>query len=556
MGKYRIKTSPIAKKEAIIKGDKYRFTILTSRMVRIEYSENGIFEDRATQIVYNRDFDVPEFTVTEKNGIIEIKTEHIILTYHKDKKFTEHTLYAQFLGKNSMFHFNWHFGDYNVWNLNGTTKTIDGVDGECKLEPGIMSHHNFSDIDDSKSLVFDKEGWVHPRENNVIDWYILAYADDFETALKDFCKLTGPTPLIPRYALGNWWSRYYKYNAEEYLKLMDRFKDEDCPFSVACVDTEWHYVMQENLKYGSGWTGWTWNKDLFPDPKGFIEEIHNRGFKTTLNLHFAEGVAPYEEQYEDMAKAMDVTDGMPVKFDVADKKFMDNYFDIIIRPHENDGIDFWWLDWQQRNYSNCENMDPLWMLNHYHSVDMANQGKRPLILSRYAGPGSHRYPLGFSGDSHSTWESLEFQPYLTLTASNIGYTWWSHDIGGHLGGIRDDEMIARWVQFGVFSPINRLHSCPNEMMSKEPWNYMRETEAVMKNFLRLRHELVPYLYTMNYRTHKYSEPLLTPMYYKHPEVGMLYPDIANNYSGQYRNEYYFGTEIIVAPRSEPSAASA
>ena len=70
MGKYRIKTSPIAKKEAIIKGDKYRFTILTSRMVRIEYSENGIFEDRATQIVYNRDFDVPEFTVTEKNGII------------------------------------------------------------------------------------------------------------------------------------------------------------------------------------------------------------------------------------------------------------------------------------------------------------------------------------------------------------------------------------------------------------------------------------------------------------------------------------------------------
>ena len=122
-------------------------------------------------------------------------------------------------------------------------------------------------------------------------------------------------------------------------------------------------------------------------------------------------------------------------------------------------------------------------------------------MSRYAGVGSHRYPLGFSGDTNTSWECLKFQPYFTANATNCGYSWWSHDIGGHHFGVKDDELYCRWIQFGVFSPIMRLHSTQNDIMGKEPWNYSGITEEIASRYMRLRHSLIPYLYTMNMRTH-------------------------------------------------------
>ena len=182
------------------------------------------------------------------------------------------------------------------------------------------------------------------------------------------------------------------------------------------------------------------------------------------------------------------------------------------------------------------------MLNHYHYLDSARDGKRPITFSRYAGPGSHRYPVGFSGDTHMTWDSLDFQPYFTSTASNIGYGWWSHDIGGHMLGYKNNEMAARWVQFGVFSPINRLHSSKSEFMGKEPWRYPMEIGAVMTDFLRLRHSLIPYLYTMNHRAYAENIPLILPMYYSYPQ---------NREAYGVKNQYEFGTAFVVAPITTP-----
>ncbi|MGA9232642.1 MAG: TIM-barrel domain-containing protein, partial [Exiguobacterium oxidotolerans] len=192
--------------------------------------------------------------------------------------------------------------------------------------------------------------------------------------------------------------------------------------------------------------------------------------------------------------------------------------------------------------SKIKGLDPLWMLNHYHALDIARDGNRPLIFSRYAGPGSHRYPVGFSGDTIISWASLKFQPYFTATASNIGYGWWSHDIGGHQRGEKDDELSTRWLQYGVFSPIMRLHSTMSIFNGKEPWRYSVEAEQVMKRYLRLRHQLVPYIYTMNARNHFDGLPLVSPMYYEHPEDELAYA---------VPNQYYFGTEMMVAPIVEP-----
>ena len=306
---------------------------------------------------------------------------------------------------------------------------------------------------------------------------------------------------------------------------------------------DWHLV-DIDPKYGSGWTGYTWNREFFPDPPRFLKKLHDRGMKTTLNVHPADGVRAHEECYPKMAKAMgvDMEHEDPVGFDVANPEFLDAYFKYIHHPLEEDGVDFWWIDWQQGGISKMEGLDPLWILNHFHFMDSKRDGKRPLTFSRYAGPGSHRYPVGVSGDTITTWDSLEFQPYFTATASNIGYGWWSHDIGGHMLGYKNDELVARWVQFGIYSPILRLHSSCGEFNGKEPWRFKAESEKVMGEALRQRHAMIPYLYTMNHRSYKEGMPLILPMYYE-------YPDIMEAYN--MKNQFYFGTELIVAPITSP-----
>ena len=142
-----------------------------------------------------------------------------------------------------------------------------------------------------------------------------------------------------------------------------------------------------------------------------------------------------------------------------------------------------------------------------------------------------------------SWDSLAFQPYFTANASNIGYGWWSHDIGGHMRGVRDDDLTVRWVQLGVFSPINRLHSTDNPFNGKEPWKYNDTAQRVMTRYLRLRHALIPYLYSMNHRAWMEDEPLIQPMYYREPEQEETY---------RVPNNYYFGTELMVSPITEPN----
>ena len=293
-------------------------------------------------------------------------------------------------------------------------------------------------------------------------------------------------------------------------------------------------------KYGSGWTGYTWNKDFFPNPKRFLDKLHSRGMHTTLNVHPASGVQGHEEMYVPMAKELgiDYEHEDPILCDLADPVFMEAYFKYLHHPREEEGVDFWWIDWQQGTNTKIEGLDPLWILNHFHFLDSKRNGKRPMTFSRYAGPGSHRYPIGFSGDTITTWESLDFQPYFTSTASNVGYGWWSHDIGGHMLGYKDDEMEARWAQYGIYSPIMRLHSSCSDFNGKEPWRFKKEAEAAMGDALRQRHQMIPYLYTMNYRSYKEALPLVTPMYYDYSEEPAAY---------MVKNQFMFGSELLVAP---------
>lgn len=535
--KYQLESSSKAAVGCLVEGSNYRISVLTERLIRLEYSETGCFEDRATQTVTNRQFDVPQFQVIDSLGRLEIVTEYLQILYDK-KNFTRDGLSIRLKKGGLSNHSVWHYGE-KIENLKGTARTLDGGDGEIALEDGVLSRIGYSVIDDSKSLILKEDGWIQPSLEEHTDIYFFGYGHDYLDCLKDFLHLCGSTPLLPRYTLGNWWSRYYVYTQEEYLALMDRFVQEKLPFSVAVIDMDWHYVELDE-KYGSGWTGYTWNEKLFPNHKEMLEELHKRGMYVTLNVHPADGVRGHEKAYIAMAKALgiDYNNEVPISFDITNEDFLQAYFKYLHHPLEEEGVDFWWIDWQQGNSCGISGLDPLWMLNHYHFLDNRRENKRPLIFSRYAGVGSQRYPIGFSGDTIITWKSLEFQPYFTATASNVGFGWWSHDIGGHTEGYRDDELATRWVQFGVFSPIMRLHSSNNRFSGKEPWKFGTKEREVMGQFLRLRHMLIPYLYTMNERFYSKKEPLIQPMYYQYPD---------NNEAYEVPNQYFFGSELMVHP---------
>ena len=420
--------SPIANSDAVVCGEKYRITVLTSKLIRFEYNEKGIFKDNATFAVINRNFEVPFFLVTDSDKRIKLVTDDVTVVYEKNLPFSQETLKLYYNNERRSIYAgrylpDWRYGVTLPTNMKGTAVALDGVDGGCELGDGIISQGEICILDDSNSRIFDGEGNIASDTFNEIDIYAFCYGlasdrkYDYEGALNSFYKLSGQTPMLPRYALGNWWSRYHKYSSEDYLNLFKRFKDEDIPFSVGVLDMDWHYTDIDK-RYGGGWTGSTWNDELFPDHIEFLQKLHNMDLHICLNLHPQGGIAPHEAGYKEMAESMSVNsdNGEIVEFEPENPYFLKKQFEIIYNALEKEGVDFWWLDYNTQLRELVP--DPLPILNAYHYTDNCKNGKRGMLLSRYAGPGSHRYPVGFSGDAANSWKTLAFEPYFTATASN------------------------------------------------------------------------------------------------------------------------------------------
>jgi alpha-glucosidase (family GH31 glycosyl hydrolase) len=524
-----------------IKGTNYRFTVLTPYLIRLEYSHTGNFVNEPTQVVVNREFPEFEFDYLQNDERVEIITEALRLYYFPkidSSGFTVQNLFIDLRSDLSAYHGRWRFGE-RAETLKGTAHTLDMADGAVELDEGIISRNGYAVLDDSDSFVLIDGAHYMPREPESADWYFFGYLHNYRQALLDFYRLTGPPPLLPRFALGNWWSRFWPYTAQEYLELMNQFQEHQVPLSVCMLDMDWH-LRDIDSRFGSSWTGYTWNRELIPDPKLFLQQLHQRGLKVGLNVHPADGIRAYEEVYPKVSASLNLVSDLeePALFDLNNSKFVRAYFDLVHRPLEKQGVDFWWVDWQQGNHVTNSGLSPRWNLNYLHYQHAERSTDEPLILSRYAGPGSHRFPVGFSGDTIISWKSLAFQPYFTATASNIGFGWWSHDIGGHMEGYHDPELLLRWLQFGVFSPINRMHSSSNPFNSKAPWGFCEPYQSSMIHALQLRHQLIPYLYTMNVNHHNFGLPLILPMYYHQPDCESAY---------EVPNQYLFGSELMVAP---------
>lgn len=550
--------NPVADPNALVLAGQARFTVLTAQLIRMEWTENRRFEDHASLVFIHRRLPVPSFKTRTEGEWLVVETGKLILKYKKDSgKFNADNLAVEFnLNGRTVI---WHPGMEDKGNLGGTIRTLDGVQGDTPLEPGLISRDGWVLVDDSTRPLFDNSDWpwVMPRPSGERqDWYFFGYGHDYRNALTDFTRVAGKIPMPPRFAFGTWWSRYWSYTDQEFKRLVREFESHDVPLDVLVIDMDWHQTF--NLRWSEnrrdqagqhlGWSGYTWDKTLFPDPEGFLAWCEKHGLKTPLNLHPASGVQPHEERYPEMARAMgiDPASRKYVPFDIVDKKFATNYMNILHHPLEKQGVDFWWLDWQQQPTTRIPGVNPTWWLNYVHFADMEREGKRPLIFHRWGGLGNHRYQIGFSGDTISVWESLAFQPYFTVTAANVGYSYWSHDIGGHMPGKVSPELYTRWIQFGVFSPILRTHTTKNPQAERRLWAYPAQYAAMMRHAFLLRYALIPYIYTASRETYETGVAFLRPMYYDYPEAPEAY---------EFKDQYLFGDRMMVAPIATPVDAA-
>ena len=529
----------ISNEKSVFKGRNYRITILTERLIRLEYSEEGLFYDGLTDNVLNRKFSVPEFQVNEDSKYLEITTKYFKLQYQKEKPFIgpkfapDNNLKVYLVNTDKM----WYFNHPEARNFKGKTLGFEDDGVTVRMEKGLYSTDGFASLDDSGTMIFDEDGYMQQIQSQRIDTYLFMYRRDFGLCLKDYFLLTGRPPLIPRYALGIWWHRDKTYSFDDMKKLLNTFNKNGIPLSVLLLGYKWFKkpVVNnvENLDYE---TGFTFNEELVKKPEDFMKYMHDRGVRVGLYLNPKLGVNSYEDAYNKIAADLAINDGTNIPFNVYDKKLVSEYFENIVKPLNKFGTDFYWLD-----YTNDLNSLKALLTYHFNEYKK-DQNRRGLIISKGNGVSMHRYPIHYSGRTRVGWNILKNLPFYNSQASNIGISWWSHDVGGYQDGIEDNELYARYVQLATFSPIFRFSSKYGHYYKKEPWKWDSNTLNIVRSYCQLRHRLIPYLYASAYRYYKNGLPLVQPLYYDVPEI---YDE------PEYKNEYYFGSELFIAPITTP-----
>ena len=215
-----------------------RLTVITPCLVRIE---QGTFCDAATQVVRRRALGECPYPWRVEGGTLTLETALLCLTVREGAPLD--TLTSQ---RKAHPHCVWHWGDRALQNLGGTIETLDRINGDIPLGDGLCAIDGFATLDDSASPAFREDGWFAPREA-CTDVYFFGYGHDYTACVRDYVRLTGEMRMLPAYVLGCWWSRYHAYTQEEYLTLMDRFRAEDVPLSVAIGDMDWHLTEGEGL---------------------------------------------------------------------------------------------------------------------------------------------------------------------------------------------------------------------------------------------------------------------------------------------------------------------
>ncbi|MER5510024.1 TIM-barrel domain-containing protein [Streptomyces sp. NPDC002766] len=476
--------------------------------------------------------------------------------------------------------------------LGGYRRGLDGVNGDNRAPvttPGLLHRDGWYLLDDTPSALYDtasKKATPRPSHGGAPyqDGYVFAYGHDYKQALTDLATLTGPPQLLPQWAYGVWYSEYIDRTAADYEnKILPAFRSEHVPLDVLVTDTDFKAV--------NDWSGWEMDRGRFPDPKGFFDWSAAQGLHNTLNVHpsilasdpqFAQAQATAKGKLTKggCAGAASVEDNC-YTFDFGDPDQLEAYLDLH-RTMDDQGNDFWWLDWCcDASQSSQEGVTPdAWINQQYADLTGETLG-RGFVLSRAYGSlqaggysGQQALPTGpwadkrttvhFTGDTASTWGTLRFEVgYTPGESAATGMAAITHDIGGHndttgLTGSETytdggqtrtthklpDDLYARWVQFGTFQPIDRLHSNHSDRL---PWQYGTQARDSADRFLNLRENLVPYTYGLAEEANRTGVPIVRPTYLEYPAEARAYETAGR--------EYFYGADVLVAPVTTPGTTA-
>lgn len=376
----------------------------------------------------------------------------------------------------------------------------------------------------------------------------------------NYTQLTGRQPMPPRWALGNFSSRFGYHSQKEVQTTIDQFKKDSIPVDAVILDLYW---------FGKGMKGTMgnlqWLRDSFPNPKKMIKDLKQQGVKTILITEpFVLTTSNrWNEVVEQDVMAKD-TIGNPATYDFyfgntglidVFKPKAQTWFWDVYKGLVNQGVAGFWGDlgepevhpeWVRHATGTADQVHNIYghewarLIDQGYAKDFPNQ--RPFILMRAGYSGSQHYGMiPWSGDVNRTWGGLQSQPEIALQMGLQGLAYMHSDLGGFAGANLDDELYERWLQYGVFQPIFRPHA--QEEVPSEPVYRSEEAKQSAKESIALRYKLLPYNYNLVYQNHIKGTPLMRPLFFE------------DSTSAMYTNAktYFWGSDFLITPVLESGA---
>ena len=385
--------------------------------------------------------------------------------------------------------------------------------------------------------------------------YQIVAGDTWDDLINQYTNLTGKQPLIPRWALGNFASRFGYHSQKETEETVNKVFDEKIPLDAVRLDLYW---FGKNIKGTMG--NLEFLKDSFPNPKKMIEGFKKKGIKTVLITEpFILTTSKKWDAAVDKGILGKTKDGKPYTYNFyfGNTGIIDilnpngkQWFWNIYKNLNTIGVAGWWGDLGEPEVHPSDLLHATGTADEVHNVyghywakliadgykkDFANQ--RPFILMRAGYSGSQHYGLiPWSGDVNRSWGGFKPQPEIALQMAMQGMAYMHSDLGGFAGANLDDELYVRWLQYGVFQPIYRPHA--QEQVPSEPVYRNPKTKELAKQAIQLRYQLLPYNYTLAFLNSKYGTPLMRPLFFEEPPIKDLLT---------YDKAYYWGQDFLISP---------
>ena len=505
----------VSNPDCMFTGQNYRITVLTERLLRLEYSQTGNFNNNLTQLVSNRNFAKPDFNFKKNDHTLIITTSYFELTYQKGKPFDggmiQPTRYLSIKlnGTEKV----WYYKHPEVRNYKYVTNRVKN---KLKREKSLYSLDGFVSINDSYGYNILQNGEIQKKDGKSIDIYVFMYNKDFYYCLNDYYNLTGYPHMLPRYTLGLTLTKNAIYDQYSLVRTLQKYEEHGIPISC--------YVLknwESNVLY-------EFNNNYTEIDK-LVKYLNGKNIRLGLTLKDTDYFLTNTYNYDLFKQYLPVLNDGKILFDISNPKVVDAFLKLIIHPLYAKNINFFQLD--------SSNPERTSILDYYLYKDY-NKKIRSFIISQNPKINPHKNSILYSGESSVNWTTLKDISKFNISGADMGISYWSHDFGGTTGGEEDAELYTRFMQLGTFSPLFRIGSDESKYYKREPWKWGISTSQIASYFINLRYKLIPYIYTEYYKYYKFGKPIIEPIYYRYPE---LLDD------SLYNENYFFGSTFYVCP---------